>query len=232
MIDIVIQCAAGKAPHAGVFRALDGRQVRFVARPELCGSEVNVIFARPDDTSDVPNRTWRARLLDYVAMNGQENPFGLFKAYQLYNHKAYAALVRTFGEQHVFVLSAAWGLIRADHLTPAYDVTFNRRAKLKKPEAFVANTSTYDYFQQLPPDTGPIVFLGGKDYLPLLETLTASLRRQRIVFVRAGDLGLSNARRTPIGMRFKPYPVAAKTNWHYQCALSLAHGKISLETFE
>lgn len=230
--DVVIQCAATKASRAGVFRACDGREVRFVARPELCHSKTNVIYARPDDTSDVQNKTWRARLSEYVVENGQENPFGLLRAYQLYTHKAYGTLVRRFGEQHVFVLSAAWGVIRADYLTPAYDVTFNGRAKLKKPEAFLANNAGYEYFQQLPTGAGPIIFLGGKDYLPLLDTLTGGLRRERVVFTRASHVGSSVPQRKSAGMQFKPYGVAARTNWHYQCALDLAEGKIAVESVQ
>lgn len=231
-MDIVIQCAATKVPHAGAFRALDGRKVRFVAQPKLSAPDKNIILARPDDASDVPNETWRSRLTKYVAQYGQDNPFELLKAYQLYTHKAYAALVRRFGEQHVFVLSAGWGLVRADYLTPAYDVTFNRRAKLKKPEAFCDSTSTYKYFRQVPEGSGPIVFLGGRDYLALFERLTVGLRRERIAFLRADEQGVSSLHGSRTGIKFEPYRVAAKTNWHYQCALALAQGKISLEAIQ
>jgi hypothetical protein len=40
--------------------------------------------------------------------------------------------VDRFGLENVYVLSASWGLIRADFLTPYYDITFSSSADAYK----------------------------------------------------------------------------------------------------
>ena len=160
-MDIVIQCAATKDPNAGRLRTSDGRDVHFVAAPELCSSTASAAYARPDDISDLPPLTWRNQLEKYVDEERDANPLSLREAYRLYRHPAYSSLVRSFGLQQVFILSAGWGLVRADYLLPAYDVTFNRRAREKNPAAFCSSTEGYKFFQQLSrKDEGPILFLG------------------------------------------------------------------------
>lgn len=228
-MDIVIQCAATKDPHAGTLRTQDGRIVHFVATPELSSGASGTLYARPDDISDLRALTWRDRLKKYVDEESDANPLNLREAYRLYRHPAYASLVRTFGICQVFILSAGWGLVRADYLLPAYDVTFNRRAKEKNPAAFLASTNGYKYFQQLAEGTeSPIVFLGGRDYLPLFDSLTRPLQRERIVFTRSAD-GNSAAKEQPRYLfEERPFAVAARTNWHYQCAQALAAGVISV----
>ena len=131
---------------------------------------IGVLFARPDDLSDTPPLSWRDRLAEYVREEQDQNTMGLYEAYRLYKHPSYAALVSRFGVEQVFILSAGWGLIRADYLLPTYDITFNRQAKLKNPSAFCVSTADYAFFQQLPADNpASIYFLGGKDYLPLFD---------------------------------------------------------------
>jgi hypothetical protein len=227
-MDIVIQCAATKDPNAGRFRS-NGRDVHFVAAPELCSSTASALYARPDDISDLPSLTWRNRLEKYVDEERDANPLNLREAYRLYRHPAYSNLVRSFGPQQVFILSAGWGLVRADYLLPAYDVTFNRRAKEKNPAAFCSSTEGYKFFQQLSrKDEGPILFLGGRDYLPLFDSLTRSLQRERIVFTRAEEAGTTAKRQPRYSFEERPFLVAARTNWHYQCAQALAAGLISI----
>lgn len=136
-----------------------------------------------------------------------------------------AALVESFGEERVFVLSAGRGLICSDYLTPAYDITFNTRAKLKSPEAFFDSSRMYRYFQQLPDADEPVIFIGGRDNLPLSNALTTNLRRERIAFFRTDGATSAPAKIDHnSSIRFRPYPVAARTNWHYQCALDPAKG--------
>lgn len=227
-MDVIIQCAATKDPEAGKLRARDGRDVHFVAAPQLCMTGTKKLYARPDDGSDIPGQTWRDRLVSYVDQE-KDNPLGLRHAYMLYKHPAYARLVQTFGASHVFILSAGWGLVRADYLLPAYDVTFNQRAKKKNPAAFCATTDGYRFFQHVSKcGKGPITFLGGRDYLPLFDMLTSSLSRERIAFVRATEPGFLRKNHPRYGFEERDFHVAARTNWHYQCALALAAGTLQV----
>lgn len=228
-MDIVIQCAANKDPNAGCLQTIDGQRVQFVAQPRLGPKRTGVIYAQPDDPSDTPGFSWRERLEKYVVENGQDNPLELARAYELYRPSAYGKLVKRFGSKNVFILSAGWGLIRADYLTPAYDVTFSRAAKKKKPMAYLTSGKSYQYFQQIPQKrSGPIVFIGGRDYVALFESLTATLNRERIVFTRASDSSTASRSKVPAGIEERPFAVLASTNWHYQCAQALVSGKLKI----
>ena len=121
---VVIQCAATTQPHAGHLRTRDGRDVVFVAKPEIAPISGRELYARPDDVSDT-GKSWRTVLQEYNAAPG-ENPLGLLPAWQLYRNPAYRVLADHCGQDHLYILSAGWGLIRADFLTPKYDITFSR----------------------------------------------------------------------------------------------------------
>ena len=78
-MDVVIQCAATKDPTAGRLKTGDGRDVHFVAAPELCSSVAGTLYTRPDDNSDLPGLTWRDRLERYVDQE-KYNPLELRQA--------------------------------------------------------------------------------------------------------------------------------------------------------
>jgi hypothetical protein len=170
---IIIQCAARKNRSAGSLRTADGREVLFVAQPDLAPPEAIRHYARPDDLSD-DGRTWRERL---VALNAAaDNPLNLLQAYRLYAHDAYRALADRFGLGRVFILSAGWGLISANFLTPDYDITFTASADDWKRRR---KGDHYEDLCMLTDDDDPIVFVGGKDYLPLFRKLMARYARRR-----------------------------------------------------
>jgi hypothetical protein len=70
-------------------------------------------------------------ILDVLEKNvgGARNPLGLYPAYRLYENRVYGRLVEAFGVENIYILSAGWGLIRADFLTPYYDITFSHSAE-------------------------------------------------------------------------------------------------------
>jgi hypothetical protein len=62
-------------------------------------------------------------------------------------------------------LSAGWGLIRTDFLTPCYDITFSQSAEGYKRHR---KADRYQDFRTLPARSDEdIVFFGGKDYVRL-----------------------------------------------------------------
>src|SRR5579871_6499269 len=122
----VIQCASRKRSAAGHLETPAGQPVTFVAAPRKAPPSDKVFYACPDDQSDY-GWSWRDALLKYNETPA-DNPRRLLPAWQLYEHSAYERLVGRLGDQNVFILSAGWGLIRADFLTPYYDITFSASA--------------------------------------------------------------------------------------------------------
>jgi hypothetical protein len=217
---VVIPCAASKRPDAGCLLTRDGHPIDFVAHPQLAPSQTKHVYARPDDLSEA-GLTWRVQLRKY---NEQPecNPLRLLPAYQLYENKCYRGLVSRFGVHSVYILSAGWGLIRSDFLTPYYDIIFSQSAddyKIRR------RADRYDDFRMIPNDTTrEIVFLGGKDYLPLFCSLSENVKGKRIAFfnsVNAPHFG---------NCVFKRFETTTRTNWHYECASALIAGKLSVDT--
>lgn len=216
----IIQCAASKQEEAGRLVTADGRPVKFVADPDAALLDESVVYARPDDLSD-RGGSWREVLFEYNKK--RDNPLKLLKAWQLYDNPAYGRLVSKCGVDNVYVLSAGWGLIRADFLTPDYDITFS----YVKPEQRYkrrGRDDRYNDFCMLPQDTRePIVFFGGKGYLPLFASLTSSIRAPKTVFY--------NSDKVPEmpGCVLKRFETRTRTNWHYSCVDAFVDDEVTAE---
>jgi hypothetical protein len=212
---VVIQCAAKKLPAAASLLTSDGKTVFFVARPDKAPPSETHTCARPDDLSD-DGQTWRDRLLVYNR-EAKANPLNLLPAYRLYANDSYRKLVDRFGTERVFILSAGWGLISAVFLTPAYDITFSAMAELYKRRR---KNEIYRDFCMLPDDGEEILFLGGKDYLPLFCNLTRGLNGMKRVFYNAATCPV-----LPKGFKAVKYETTTRTNWHYECASDLIEAR-------
>jgi hypothetical protein len=214
---LVIQCAASKRPNAGHFRARDGKKVLFVADPARAPASADLIYARPDDRAD-DGVSWREHVARYNA-TPEVNPFGLSPAYELYENETYRDLVRKFGLDNVMILSAGWGLIPARFLTPRYDITFSASAE---PYVRRRKNQAYGDFSKLPARAGgPIVFFGGREYVPLFAKLTTPTER-RIVFYN------SAVPPAALGCFLKRFHTSTRTNWHYECARAFIAGAIEV----
>ena len=180
---VVIQCAATKHAGAGRMKSGDGKPVAFVADPDTVPGDATQHYARPDDLPDA-GKSWRQLLLEYNR-DAKDNPLGLYPAYRLYSHPVYGRLVERFGLEKVYILSAGWGLIAADFLTPYYDITFSQAADRHKRRR---KSDHYDDFNMLPKASDEeIVFFGGRDYVPLLCALTADKPSRKSLFYNSGS---------------------------------------------
>ena len=221
-IIVVISCAGRKSASAGHMLTENGQRVMFVADPEKAPPDGSIVHKRPDDAA-LPGLSWRDVLCKYNSKYkdaASGNPLGLLPAWQLYKNPVYGELVCAFGLQNVFILSAGWGFIPSDFLTPNYDITFSAQADTYKRRRI---HDRYEDFVMLPKDTRkPVVFLGGKDYIPSFCSLTKGIKSKRTVFYnsktppKADGCGL---------LRFK---TNTKTNWHYECAKEILEGNIVL----
>ncbi|MBB5052690.1 hypothetical protein HNQ36_002664 [Afipia massiliensis] len=218
---VVIQCAARKHDDAGFLRTGDGRPVLFVAQPGEAPPDGDFIYARPDDLVDSVS-SWRDVLLEYNRRGG--NPLKLRPAFELYMNDSYRRLAERFGLENTFILSAGWGLINAAFLTPYYDITFSAAADSFKRRR---KTEPYRDFCMLPDDSGgPVVFFGGKDYLPLFCELTRSVGLKRLVFYNS-----SQPPQAP-GCSVVRFPTTTRTNWHYECVDAFLKGEAGREIGE
>ena len=213
---VVIQCASGKQDDAGHLRTLDGRKVMFVASPHDVPCNGNRVYARPDDVSG-NGGPWRDVLVAYNAEPG-DNPLNLLPAWRLYKNPVYGSLVRRYGTGRVYILSAGWGLIRADFLTPNYDITFQTQAqnyKIRK------RRDRYEDFIMVPSETvEPIIFFGGKAYVGLFCELTSGAKGPRYVWYNSKEKP-----NTP-GCIARRFHTSKRTNWHYDCAQTFVEGKL------
>jgi hypothetical protein len=244
-MNIVIQCAASKH-RGGSLKTKGGQTVRFVANPELASKLAplppDCVYRRPDDPClDAPGYTWLQRLEEYV-LNEPKNPLGLLEAYKLYNPtlhpKVYEQLVERFTKQKVFILSAGWGMIRANYPTPAYNITFSSQAgknssppkKNEKPWVYRPPRSECQYFQQVPVQgNDPIVFVGSLDYLLVFRRLVECLHRRTIVFTYGENCATKARKKLPREWEVRPFQSEHSRTWHYECAEALAHGALSLD---
>jgi hypothetical protein len=207
---VVIQCAASKRPNAGSLKTRSGRDVLFVADPTLAPRSDTHVFAHPDDLAE-DGKSWRQHLVDYNESG--TNPLGLAKAFELYENPAYGELVRKLGVENVFILSAGWGLIRGDFLTPQYDITFSTAVKKDAPWKFRHRRHVFRDLNQLPNDTrAPVFFFGGKDYIPLFSTLSRSIAAERTIVYN------SDTPPKEPGCKIERFETTMKTNWHYSAA--------------
>lgn len=216
---VILQCAARKHPDAGHMRLQDGRRVMFVADPENAPRQQYLVFARPDDTSDT-GLSWREEVARYNAKPGA-NPLGLLPAWCLYENGTYARLAEQYGLENFYILSAGWGLIRSDFLTPTYDITFSASAdryKRRRPR------DAYDDFRMLAGrTTEPVVFFVSKEYVRLATQLTNAVRGPRYMFFSAAQ-----APDAP-GVNLVRYVTRTRTNWQYECAKAFSAGNIGLQ---
>ena len=215
----VIQCAGKKRPTAGCLRDADGREVLFVGNPENAPSDTPYRYARPDDISDTGD-SWRTELLRYNDTPG-DNPLGLLPAWQLYENTIYERLADRYGVDRLYVLSAGWGLIPGNFLTPKYDITFKRIRDQVHTRRLPSDR--YDDLRMLPLDTEqPIVFFVSKGYVRLACELTEGIKGPRYLFYNSAA-----APHTP-GCVPKRYATTARTNWQYECAKAFIRGEIGI----
>jgi hypothetical protein len=212
-----IQCASSKSPRAKSLRTRDGREVRFVAHPEIAPSLPGVLWAHPDGPAEDPSLTWR----QFIGLANSRNDasLGLLPAYELYAPQPYERLVKAFGAENVLIFSAGWGLVRATFMLPDYDITFSKQAEPYKVRR--AADTFHDFVQLQDSDPGPLVFLGGEDYRDRVKKLTGFYGHGKSCFVRVEPGTPAVPRQGMDAWTTIPFPTSRKTNWHYACAEAL-----------
>jgi hypothetical protein len=215
---IVIQCSATKQDLAGSFM-VNGRRVKFIAHPELHPPVDTEILSRPDNLIPSSSMTWRERLVAYNSSGA--NPDHLLQAGSLYSPWAYGALLRSVGTENFYILSAGWGLVRADFLLPDYDITFSSQAEAWKRRTKRDAFSDFAHLSQAAINSDETVyFFGSKEYLPLYYELTRNVIARKVVYFVSNRIIRNDA------YHYIRYG-GRGTNWHYRCASDFLAGKIA-----
>ena len=219
---VVIACARHKKPEAGHFRTDDERKLMFVADPREAPRDPTVRYVRPDGRADDRwdgEAKWWQRVIQYDARHpGSDNPFRLLPAGRLYANETYALLERRYGLDGFYILSAGWGLIPGDFLTPRYDITFDEKADALNRRRMSDPWTDLKLFPAK--TTEPVMFFGGKDYVPLFCRLTEGIVAPRIVW-----RGSAEPVEAP-GCCVRQYEPATEKNWHYECVRDFLDGKL------
>ena len=149
----------------------------FTAYPNenFVNEPTNNIEHHPDVIMKDAKISWREYLIN------NQNDKNLLEAYNLYKRNEYRCLYNRFKERF-YILSAGWGLVKADCKLPNYDITFSKLAKNKNRRIF--NDEGYRDFNKLEniSDSDDIVFIGSPDYIPLFFDLTRNLKNRKIIY--------------------------------------------------
>ena len=144
-------------------------------------------------------------------------------AWALYKHRRYGELKQKYGEENLYILSAGWGLVRADYRLPYYDITFSSQAEAYKKRKMAEQ---YNDEMKIPRDTTrPIIFFGSMGYIDLFCALTKNIKAPRHIWF--------NTDKSPPqkGCALHDYGKHNhKTNWHYACAQDFMMGTIDINS--
>ena len=175
----------------------------------------------PDDLLPDKETTWRK----YIYENQTLDKLPL-KAYELYKDKSYLELHKKF-KKRFYILSAGWGLVRADFRLPNYDITFS--SKEKPDPRRIYNCPPYSDFNQLKikPDED-IIFIGTPDYLNLFFTCTQNLANRKIVYFISNNMP-NYPNDTFIYVRYDSK--GRSSGWYYSLAKDIIDGIIPKSLF-
>lgn len=195
----VIQCALRKRVTAKPF-VWNGTEIAFVANPAE-----NTKEACPWALVPHKNMSW----IEHVRR--MKNP-NLTKCGELYRHHAYGDLIQKLGEENVYVLSAGWGLVRADRPIPAYDVTFSPKALPRARTTPLARCKGDSFDIKVAGEDEVHLFLTSK-YLEYWECLFPGSDRTNRFILHSCEGAVAKPQWAG---RIKPVNCGgARTNWHY-----------------
>ena len=175
--------------------------------------------------------TWRQKLDDYNQryQHTGENPWRLLPASRLYTPKEpysniYSKLVERFRPENVYILSAGWGLIGSNFLTPIYSVTYSSSAKSENRRRGKDVFRDFNHLAEQADETDkPIVFIGGGNYVRQFCKLTETFSRPKIV--------LHSGQRPSLPPDYTPIEYigdGSNYTWVYRCALDFIGGNIAI----
>jgi len=218
---VVMICAKGKKGNSNIIHENFNHPITFVAQP----NGVNTFL--PDGCIPHLNMTWR----DYVRKN-QKPKIIPFKSYQLYIHGVYQNLFNVFGDR-LFILSAGWGLVKAEFRLPNYDITFSNTTEPEYKRVFQNPNPHFNDFNHLNDnhnvvlnsENEDIVFIGGKTYVKQFIALTIGKGRNKIIY-HFGNEPLVVLPDNFFYVQYVPNNLNNNRTWHYELAQKYVDGQL------
>lgn len=210
---VVMTCASKK--NDGGDLIYNGQIVKFYAQSNIANNEF-----LPDNR--IPNMeiTWR----DFVLTNQNQNIIP-FRAYELYKRNEYRQLFNRFGNSF-YVLSAGWGLVKADFRLPNYDITFSNNAELINKRNYNLPPAYIDFNHlENTNDNEDIIYVGGENYLSFFYNLTENLKNRKIIYYHSINHPKPHTGNF-LYRRYYPNNPKLRTNWHYELAGKISKGII------
>jgi hypothetical protein len=176
-------------------------------------SQDGVIFYKPDDRIPGTTKTWRDLVLE-------QNEPDLVPAYKLYSHVIYRDLYHVFGNRF-YILSAGWGIIRADFKIPAYDITYSPNAPNY---AIRTDDIGWNDINHLQEDSGKfdsnteIILFASSYYAPHFCYMAQSIPYNKIVLKYTSNKSENGRVRQVQNCSWTNYYTTQKTNWYYEAA--------------
>jgi hypothetical protein len=211
-----------------------GQDIKFVASPQIALKD-EFTYYKPDDPIPGENRTWRD-----LVLNGQNDPkLDLVPAYELYSRDIYRDLYLEFGNRF-YILSAGWGIIRADFKIPAYDITYSTAPKAPKYAKRKDNHGWKDInhltvdvsAKKFKPDSEVILF-AGSDYVSpfcaMVQSIPYPPYRKTIVYKSEKVRRMSEQRPE---FHYEFFKTSNNTGWVYEAAASKILNKKRLQPFD
>jgi hypothetical protein len=218
----VLCCSSQKTKDGFCYK---GETVKFVASPQIAPKD-EFTYYKPDDPIPGENKTWRN-----LVLNGQNDPkLDLVPAYHLYKSDIYRAFYREFGN-FFYILSAGWGIIRADFKIPAYDITYSTAPGVP---ACVRRKDNYGWKDinhlkedsvKFDHDSGIILF-AGSGYVPPFCDMTQSIPCRKKILYKSQKIGRRQ------GFVYEYYQTNLKINWYYEAAGDFLNVQKRLKSFE
>lgn len=223
---VVISCSG---PKKGRYLLNQNKQkIKFVSAPNYCNnteSAKDTLFFHPDDLIE-DNKSGR----DIVLEMQNESSY-LTKAYELYkerldlNDEIYVNLYNKF-KSNLYIISAGWGLIRADFKLPNYDITFKTGVSACNFRSFQALFNDFNHLKNIPIDE-IIVFIGSPDYINLFYSMTKEIPNKKVIFWKlAGTPSNFKKILNDKNYCFKYYKTSKRQGWYYELARKLINGDV------
>ncbi|MBC6445165.1 MAG: hypothetical protein GDA50_07040 [Alphaproteobacteria bacterium GM202ARS2] len=220
---VVIQCSK-RMTGEGYWREggkKDGKEIWFVAEPDEDSHKDSGgrIVKKPGSFVEGSEKTtYLEALLEYNRefKKSGKNPCGLLHAWELcvphYPRNIYERLFQKY-EKNLYILSSGWGLIRADFLTPKYNLTFSY-TDVKAYECRKHKDGYDGDLRCLPlKPKEPCVFFAAQTSLEQLEFLTRNVKGEKYLFYNLQDVP------DMPGFILEKYDRPShKTSWQYTCA--------------